>query len=119
MLADPLALNQAVGCYQAWQFLGLPECNVILAQYVAYLALAPKSIAVYRALEAVQKVVRESVGQNKGVPLHLRNAPTKLMKEIGHGKDYIYTPDDPTAEQSFLPPSLQGCKFLDLPASNR
>ncbi|KAL9425643.1 hypothetical protein AB3S75_032581 [Citrus x aurantiifolia] len=117
-LADPLALNQAVSCYQACHFLGMPECNVILAQSVAYLALAPKSISIYRALGAAQKVIRESVGQNEGVPLHLRNAPTKLMKEIGYGKGYIYTPDDPSAKQSFLPPSLEGYKFLDWPNSN-
>lgn len=117
-LADPLALNQAVSCYQACHFLGMPECNVILAQCVAYLALAPKSIAVYRAIEAAQKVIRESVGQNEGVPLHLRNAPTKLMKEVGYGKGYIYTPDNPSATQTFLPPSLQGYKFLDWPTSN-
>ncbi|KAK4594148.1 hypothetical protein RGQ29_018006 [Quercus rubra] len=112
-LADPSALNQAVACYQACHFLGMPECNVILAQCVAYLALAPKSISVYRAIEAAQKVVRESVGQNEGVPLHLRNAPTKLMKELGYAKDYIYPPDNPSATQSYLPPSLQGYKFLD------
>ncbi|XP_038877049.1 ATPase WRNIP1 [Benincasa hispida] len=116
-LADPLALNQAVSCYQACHFIGMPECNVILAQCVAYLALAPKSIAVYRAMGAAQKAVRESVGQNEGVPLHLRNAPTKLMKEIGYGKGYIYTPDNPSATQSFLPPSLQGYKFLNWPDS--
>lgn len=117
-LADPLALNQAVSCYQACHFLGMPECNVILAQCVAYLALGPKSIAVYRALGAAQQVVRESVGQNEGVPLHLRNAPTKLMKELGYGKGYIYTPDDPSSKQSYLPPSLEGYKFLDWPNSN-
>ncbi|XP_021273641.1 ATPase WRNIP1 [Herrania umbratica] len=118
-LADPLALNQAVSCYQACHFLGMPECNVILAQCVAYLALAPKSISVYRAIETAQKVVRESVGQNEGVPLHLRNAPTKLMKELGYGKDYIYPPDNPSAStQTYLPPSLQGYKFLDWPSEN-
>ncbi|GMJ01268.1 hypothetical protein like AT1G24290 [Hibiscus trionum] len=118
-LADPLALNQAVSCYQACHFLGMPECNVILAQCVAYLALAPKSIAVYRAIGAAQKVVRESVGQNEGVPLHLRNAPTKLMKELGYGKDYIYPPDNPSSStQSYLPPSLVGYKFLDWPSRN-
>lgn len=114
-LADPAALTQAVSCYQACHFIGMPECNVILAQCVAYLALATKSIAVYRAIGTAQKVVRESVGQNEGVPLHLRNAPTKLMKELGYGKGYIYTPDDPSAAQSFLPPSIQGYKFLDWP----
>ncbi|OWM81551.1 ATPase WRNIP1 [Punica granatum] len=114
-LADPAALTQAVSCYQACHFIGMPECNVILAQCVAYLALAPKSIAVYRAIGGAQKVVRDSVGQNEGVPLHLRNAPTKLMKELDYGKGYIYTPDDPSAAQSFLPPSIQGYKFLDWP----
>ncbi|KAM3380479.1 ATPase WRNIP1 [Capsicum galapagoense] len=114
-LADPSALGQAVACYQACHFIGMPECNVILAQCVAYLALAPKSIAVYRAIGAAQKVVRESVGQNEGVPLHLRNAPTKLMKDLGYGRDYIYTPDNPNSSQTYLPPSLQGYKFLDWP----
>ncbi|KAK7299803.1 hypothetical protein RJT34_10631 [Clitoria ternatea] len=114
-LADPSALTQAVSCYQACHFIGMPECNVILAQCVAYLALAPKSIAVYRAIEAAQKAVRESAGQNEGVPLHLRNAPTKLMKEIGYAKGYIYPPDNPSATQSYLPPSLQDYKFLEWP----
>lgn len=114
-LADPSALGQAVACYQACHFIGMPECNVILAQCVAYLALAPKSIAVYRAIGAAQKVVRESVGQNEGVPLHLRNAPTKLMKDLGYGRDYIYPPDNPNSSQTYLPPSLQGYKFLDWP----
>ncbi|XP_050378845.1 uncharacterized protein LOC126796124 [Argentina anserina] len=117
-LADPLALNQAVACYQACHFIGMPECNVVLAQCVAYLALAPKSIAVYKAMKNAAEVVRSSVGQNEGVPLHLRNAPTKLMKDFGYGKGYIYTPDDPSAEQKFLPPSLAGYKFLDWPVSN-
>lgn len=117
-LADPSALTQAVACYQACHFIGMPECGVNLAQCVAYLALAPKSIAVYRALGAAQKVVRESVGQNEGVPLHLRNAPTKLMGELGYGKGYIYTPDNPSLQQSFLPPSLEGYKFLDWPQSS-
>ncbi|WCJ23202.1 Replication-associated recombination protein A [Euphorbia peplus] len=116
-LADPLALNQAVACYQACHFLGMPECNVILAQCAAYLALAPKSIAVYRAIGAAQKVVRDSVGQNEGVPLHLRNAPTRLMKEIGYGKGYIYTPENPSSTQAYLPPSLEGYRFLDWPPS--
>ncbi|KAF8408560.1 hypothetical protein HHK36_004623 [Tetracentron sinense] len=99
-LGDPSALGQAVACYQACHFLGMPECNVNLAQCVAYLALAPKSVSVYRAIEAAQKVVRESGGQNEGVPLHLRNAPTKLMKDIGYGKGYIYPPDHPSSSSS-------------------
>ncbi|KAJ0876151.1 putative adenosinetriphosphatase [Helianthus annuus] len=114
-LADPSALTQTVSCYQACHFLGMPECSINLAQCVVYLALAPKSVAVYRALEAARKVVRDSVGQNEGVPLHLRNAPTKLMKELGYAKGYIYPPDNPSSSQSYLPDSLQGSKFLDWP----
>ncbi|KAL6570525.1 hypothetical protein OROGR_000075 [Orobanche gracilis] len=116
-LADPQALTQAVSCYQACHFIGMPECNVILAQCVAYLALAPKSISVYRAIESAQKAVKESVGQNEPVPLHLRNAPTKLMKELDYGKGYIYPPDnrDSSSSQTYLPPSLMGYKFLQWP----
>ncbi|PIN22178.1 ATPase related to the helicase subunit of the Holliday junction resolvase [Handroanthus impetiginosus] len=114
-LADPQALTQAVSCYQACHFIGMPECNVILAQCVAYLALAPKSVAVYRAFGAAQKVVKDSVGQNEPVPLHLRNAPTKLMKDLGYGKEYIYPPHNPNSSQKYLPPSLEGYKFLDWP----
>ncbi|KAL9229484.1 hypothetical protein vseg_004946 [Gypsophila vaccaria] len=117
-LADPNALLQAVACHQACHIIGMPECRLNLAQCVAYLALAPKSVAAYEALKEAEKVVRESVGGNEGVPLHLRNAPTKLMKQVGYGKGYIYTPDDPTAPQSFLPPSLLGRKFLHWPPSN-
>ncbi|XP_057792730.1 uncharacterized protein LOC131009429 [Salvia miltiorrhiza] len=116
-LADPHALPQAVACHQACHFIGMPECGVVLAHCVAYLALAPKSVAVYRAFGAAQKAVRENVGQNESVPMHLRNAPTKLMKDLGYGEGYIYPPDDPdaAASQSYLPPSLQGYKFLNWP----
>ncbi|KAK3005400.1 hypothetical protein RJ639_016933 [Escallonia herrerae] len=115
-LADPLAMAQAVACYQACHVIGMPECNVNLAQCVAYLALAPKSVCVYRAIGAAQKVVRESAGQNEGVPLHLRNAPTKLMKELEYGKGYIYPPDYPcSSSQTYLPQSLSGYKFLNWP----
>lgn len=116
-LADPQALTQAVSCHQACHFIGMPECNVVLAQCVAYLSLAPKSVAVYRAIGAAVKVVKESIGQNERVPLHLRNAPTKLMKELGYGRGYAYPPDDPddASSQTYLPPSLQGYKFLHWP----
>ncbi|MCL7043736.1 hypothetical protein MKW94_025029 [Papaver nudicaule] len=116
-LADPTALNQSVACYQACHFIGMPECNVILAQCVAYLALAPKSVAVYQAIGTAQKMVKESAGQNEGVPLHLRNAPIKIMKEIGYGKGYIYPPNNPSSSslQTYLPPSLQGHTFLNWP----
>ncbi|XP_021866942.2 uncharacterized protein [Spinacia oleracea] len=117
-LADPNALLQAVACHQACHTVGLPECRLNLAQCVAYLALAPKSVAVYKAINEAMKVVKDSVGGNQGVPLHLRNAPTKLMGDLGYGKGYIYTPDNPTAKQSFLPPSLLGKKFLEWPPSD-
>ncbi|KAL2634660.1 hypothetical protein R1flu_006139 [Riccia fluitans] len=84
-LADPNALGVAVACYQACHFLGMPECNVNLAQCVVYLALAPKSVVTYQAIEAAQKLVRES-HHNEPVPLHLRNAPTRVMKDMGYGK---------------------------------
>ncbi|RVX03488.1 ATPase WRNIP1 [Vitis vinifera] len=93
-------------------FFGHAECNVNLAQCVAYLALAPKSVSVYRAILAAQEVVRESVGQNEGVPLHLRNAPTKLMKELGYGKGYIYPPDNPSSStQNYLPHHFKVTSF--------
>ncbi|KAK1263500.1 hypothetical protein QJS04_geneDACA009490 [Acorus gramineus] len=114
-LADPDALSRAVACYQACHFIGMPECAVCLAQCVAYLALAPKSVAVYEAFEEARRAVKESKGGNEGVPLHLRNAPTKMMGEFGYGKGYVYTPHHPGVEQSYLPPSLQNCKFLHWP----
>lgn len=105
-LADPQALVQAVACYQACHFTGMPECNVNLAQCVAYLALAPKSVMVYHAIEAAQRLVK-GTKQNEPVPMHLRNAPTHLMKELGYGRQ----PAEPPAD--FLPPSLRGHKFLN------
>ena len=85
---------------------------MVLAQCVAYLARAPKSNALYTAYQAVQQDVKETV--NEGVPLHLRNAPTELMKDLGYGKGYKYNPDyDEPVEQTYLPESLKGKKYLD------
>lgn len=112
-LADPNALPQAVAAYQASHMLGLPECNVILAQCVAYLARAPKSNALYEAYGAVQKDIQDL--PNEPVPLHIRNAPTKLMKNLGYGKGYKYTPafkDPVDAAQDYLPDKLKGKKYL-------
>ena len=111
--ADPQALPQAIASYQAAHFLGMPECNVCLAQTVVYLAHAPKSNALYTAYLAVQKDIQNS--PIEPVPLHLRNAPTALMKNLDYGKGYKYTPDyqDPKeAQQDYLPPSLKGKKYL-------
>ncbi len=105
-LADPQALPQAVAAAQAVHQIGMPECAVNLAQAVVYLSLAKKSNALYRAYGQVARDLRTL--PNAPVPLHLRNAPTDLMKSLGYGKGYVYTPDDPTAPQSFLPEALVG-----------
>lgn len=111
-LADPQALVQATAAFQATHQLGMPECNVILAQVVVYLARAPKSNALYIAYGKVQEDVQKTI--NEGVPLHLRNAPTKLMKDLNYGKNYKYNPDyKGSVEQDYLPPSLKGKKYLD------
>lgn len=112
-MADPQALVQAVSVYQACHFIGMPECNVILAQAVVYLAKAPKSNALYRAYGLVRRDVQET--QTDPVPLHLRNAPTKLMKNLGYGKGYKYTPEyDPDeARQDYLPERLNGRIYFE------
>lgn len=112
-LADPQALVQAVSAHQAVHFIGMPECNVILAQCVAYLARAPKSNALYVAYDRVKKDLEAF--QNEPVPLHLRNAPTKLMKELGYGKEYKYTPNfsEKDAKQDYLPARLKNRSYLN------
>lgn len=109
-LADPNALTQAVAGYQAAHFLGMPECNVHLAQVATYLALAPKSNALYEAYGEVREDIRNA--PNEPVPLHIRNAPTKLMKELGYGKGYKYNPafEEPV-EQTYLPETLKGKRY--------
>ncbi len=113
-LADPNALVQAVAAFQASHQLGMPECNVILAQCVAYLARAPKSNALYLAYGKVQRDIQELPAEP--VPIHLRNAPTKLMKDLGYGKNYKYTPSFENvedAQQDFLPERLKNKKYLE------
>jgi putative ATPase len=110
-LADPQALVQAMTCYEACHAIGVPECNVILAQCVAYLARAPKSNALYTAYSAAARDVREL--PNAPVPLHVRNAPTKLMKDLEYGKGYKYNPDfEGPVEQEYLPEELKGREYL-------
>lgn len=112
-LADPGALLQAVAAFQAAHQIGMPECNVILAQCVAYLARAPKSNALYVAYGRIQRDIAELPAEP--VPVHLRNAPTALMKNLGYGKDYKYTPDFENAEESkqaYLPDRLKGKNYL-------
>lgn len=112
-LADPNALLQAVAAQQAAHAIGMPECNVVLAQCVAYLAKAPKSNALYVAYGRVKEDIANT--PNEPVSLHLRNAPTKLMKDIGYGRDYKYTPafEHPQdAAQDYLPQSMKDRKYL-------
>ena len=106
-MADPQALSQAVAAQQAAHFIGMPEANLALAQAVVYLATAPKSNALYAAYSAVQEDVART--RADPVPLHLRNAPTPLMKKIGYGKGYRYAHDYEGAqvEQQHLPDAIK------------
>jgi putative ATPase len=106
--ADPRALQIALAVKDAVDFVGLPEGIIPLAQGVTYLAGAPKSNASYRAMNAARDDARK-LGALP-VPLHLRNAPTKLMRTLGYGEDYLYPHDfaDAVVEQSYLPDQLDG-----------
>ena len=110
-LADPQALPQAIAGRDAMQFIGRPEGDLALAQAVVYLALAPKSNALYRGYAAASQEV--TAGSNPPVPLQLRNAPTPLMKGLGYGRDYVYAHDVPggTARMACLPDELAGKVF--------
>ncbi|XP_057555806.1 ATPase WRNIP1 isoform X4 [Hippopotamus amphibius kiboko] len=112
-LADPSALTQAVAAYQGCHFIGMPECEVLLAQCVVYLARAPKSIEVYSAYNNVKACLRSHQGPLPPVPLHLRNAPTRLMKDLGYGQGYKYNPaySEPV-DQDYLPEQLRGVDFF-------
>ena len=107
-MADPQALQVAVSAMEAFHFIGLPEGNLALAEAAVYLATAPKSNALYAAFQGVQKDVREV--ENLPVPLHIRNAPTSLMEELGYGKGYKYPHDYPEhfVEEEYLPENLRG-----------
>ncbi len=107
-LADPHALVQAIHCQSAFQTLGLPEGSLSLAQAVVYLATAPKSNSLYTAESAARHHINET--GTLPVPMHLRNAPTSLMKKIGYGQGYQYAHDQAQGlvEQDHLPPELAG-----------
>lgn len=112
-LANSFALPQAVAAYQACRYIGMPECELALAQAVVYLAKSKKSNALYVGYGEAKTDVSRYPGE--GVPLHLRNAPTKLMKEVGYGQGYKYTPDFDTSEeaaQEYLPERLRGRKYV-------
>jgi putative ATPase len=107
-MADPQALRVTVAAQQAFHFVGLPEGNLALAQAAVYLATAPKSNALYTAYQRVQRDIREV--ENMPVPLHIRNAPSKLMENLDYGKDYKYPHDYPDhfVEEEYLPENLKG-----------
>lgn len=109
-LANNSALMLATAAYDACKSIGLPECGVNLAHCAIYLAKSPKSIVAYMAYEKARAEVETS--GNLPVPLYLRNAPTKFMKEIGYGKNYKYTPVEDDSNQEYLPEKLKGRKFL-------
>jgi len=107
-MADPRALEQVVAASVAVDHMGMPECELALAQAAVYLAMAPKSNAIYKAYGAVKKEVGER--PNLQIPLQLRNAPTQLMREIGYGDGYRYAHDEPggVAPMESLPDELAG-----------
>lgn len=111
-LANSHALEQAVAAYQACHFIGVPECNVILAQAVVYMAKCKKSNELYVAYGKAARDVKEY--GNLPVPLHLRNAPTQLMKDIGYAKGYQYSPDfDYKEKQEYFPEKLKRRKYME------
>ena len=110
-LADPRAVEQAIACQQTVHFLGEPEGDQALAQIAIYLAVAPKSDAAYQALKAAQTAARERLAEP--VPLQLRNAPTRLMKDLGYSAGYQHAHQSPDAVVAMrcLPPGLEGTEF--------
>ena len=115
--ANPTALVIANACFQSVQVIGYPESNIILSQAAVYLATSPKSNSSYMAIWEAQELVKKT--GNLPVPLHLRNAPSKLMKELGYGKNYKYAHDyeQNFVPQEFLPEQIQNKKLFE-PGNN-
>lgn len=112
--ADPRALRLALDAWDAQERLGSPEGELALAQAVTYLALAPKSIGVYQAFNRCMADIRNEPDYE--VPPHLRNAPTKLLKSLGHGEEYRYAHDEPdafAAGESYLPEAIHGRRYYE------
>lgn len=111
--ANPTALVIANNCFQAVNVIGFPEGRIILSQTAVYLANSPKSNASYEAINKAQQLVKQT--GNLSVPLHLRNAPTKLMKDIGYGADYKYSHgyEGNFEEQEYLPDDVKGTKLYE------
>lgn len=115
--ANPNALLMATNCFQAVTMIGYPEARIILSQCATYLAASPKSNAAYMAINQAQSLVAQT--GDLPVPLHIRNAPTKLMKQQGYGKDYKYSHDfeNHFAPQEYLPDAIANTRLYD-PAPN-
>ncbi len=116
-LADPMALPLAVNAMQAFHLIGLPEGNLALAEAAVYMATAPKSNALYKGYDAMLQDVRTTLAEP--VPLHIRNAPTRLMKELNYGKGYKYAHDfqEQLTDMTCLPDSLKGRVYY-VPSEN-
>ena len=112
-LADSRALSLAVEVYQACHFIGVPECNVILAQAVVYLSLAPRSNALYVGYEQAKRDALKQLAQP--VPLYLRNSTTQLMRELHYGEGYQYAHDtqEKLTDMECLPESLRGKRYYN------
>lgn len=115
--ANPNALLLATNCFQAIDVIGYPECEIILSQTAVYLATSPKSNASYMAIKNAHQLIKKT--GDLPVPLHLRNAPTKLMKNIGYGEDYKYAHSykDNFVDQEFLPEKIINTKLYE-PGNN-
>ncbi len=111
--ANPTAMVMASACFQSVSFIGMPESRIILSQMVSYLAASPKSNASYIAINQAQATVAKT--GDLPVPLHLRNAPSKLMKQEGYGQNYQYAHDydENFVDQEFMPDQLKGLKLYD------
>jgi putative ATPase len=112
-MADPQALVIAMAAQQAVHFIGMPEGNLALTEAAVYLATAPKSNSLYAAYTKVQEAIKK--GASESVPLHLRNAVTPLMKDVGYGKDYKYAHDYPdhVVAQEHLPETQKEKRFYN------
>ena len=117
-LANPNALLLAQGCFNAISVIGMPEARIILSETAIYLSISPKSNSAYLAIDAALNAVRETGMLH--VPLHLRNAPSKLMKDLNYGDGYKYSHDYPGhfAEQEFLPKEFSNNSFWK-PSENK
>jgi putative ATPase len=116
--ANPTALVMANTTFQAVTTIGYPEARILLSQCAIYLATSPKSNASYMAINKAQQIVKET--GDLSVPIGLRNAPTKLMKDLGYGKEYKYAHDyqNNFVEEEFLPDSIKGSSFYK-PGNNQ